>query len=725
MRLIAFFTRMLPATFLLAAPFVSAAQAPPATQLIDDPLESLSPRATRGEEDEDRLDALAHFSAGRVLQQRQQFKQALRQYERALRLDDVAGPALRDLVPLAFAAGRHDEGLRYLVKYADQSTIEPELLEQAADYISESGDWKGAIRLDERALAETKKGKPSAQQVLLNLQLGRLYALTEQDRESAAALKHVMEALEDPDKFGLDAKQRKNLLGDGGANYELMGTVFLEAKRVEDAKAAFEKFDSITPDPGILALNMARCELAAGKPQAALDELQKCTSAKTPVPTIAPYELLAKALAELKQSDQLLPRLEEMRKAQPKNIMLAYFLGQQYFEAGKFEKAQELLEEVQSQKPTVQSYRRLAGVYRRTDQTEQLLELLGQMIEKGGSLAPLGSDGKEMAADGKLVDALVEMAQKKYGGAADADFDSLKAAALIAGQAKRWDDAEKLFNLAIKARPKAASELLLAWGLGLFLDEKYDRAAAVFQRGIDDKNLADENASLYFYLAGALEMQGKTEEAFADAKAAVEKEPKNAKMASGPAWILTHAKRYDDPVKAYEAIVEKFDDDFTTDGARDLVREARSALSNLCVIRRDIPPAVEWLQQVLDEFPDDPGANNDLGYLWADENQHLHRAYHMIRSAVAAEPDNYAYRDSLGWVLHRLGRDGEALVQLQKAVEPEKPEGEVLDHLGEVYAKLGQAGEAQTAWKRSAEAYKKAGEEEKMNAVEKKMTKAE
>jgi Flp pilus assembly protein TadD len=234
-----------------------------------------------------------------------------------------------------------------------------------------------------------------------------------------------------------------------------------------------------------------------------------------------------------------------------------------------------------------------------------------------------------------------------------------------------------------------------------------------------------ENASLYFYLAGALEMQGKTDEASAAAKTAAEKDAKNPNMASRPAWILYHAKRYDEAAKAYEALVEKFDDDFITDGARELVREARAALSNLCVIRHDIPPAVEWLQQVLDEFPDDPGASNDLGYLWADENQHLHRAYRMIQLAVAAEPDNYAYRDSLGWVLHRLGRDGEAVVQLQEAVEPEKPEGEVLDHLGEVYAKLGQSGEAQAAWKRSAEAYKKAGEEGKMKAVEKKMKKAE
>jgi Flp pilus assembly protein TadD len=143
-------------------------------------------------------------------------------------------------------------------------------------------------------------------------------------------------------------------------------------------------------------------------------------------------------------------------------------------------------------------------------------------------------------------------------------------------------------------------------------------------------------------------------------------------------------------------------------------------LSNLYVMKHDMPQAVELLEQVLDEYPDDAGANNDLGYLWADENQHLHRSERMIQLAVDAEPDNFAYRDSLGWVLHRMGRDDEALVQLKKAVEPEKPEGEVLDHLGEVEAALGHKDEAQAVWKQSAEAFQKAGEAEKMKAVQKK-----
>jgi tetratricopeptide (TPR) repeat protein len=216
-------------------------------------------------------------------------------------------------------------------------------------------------------------------------------------------------------------------------------------------------------------------------------------------------------------------------------------------------------------------------------------------------------------------------------------------------------------------------------------------------------------------------MEGKTDEALAAAKIAAEKESKNPNIVVRPAWILYHAKRYDDAAKAYRDVLDKFDDDFATDGARDTVREARSALSNLSVLKHDLPPAVEWLEQVLDEFPDDPGANNDMGYLWADENQHLHRAQRMIQLAVDAEPDNYAYRDSLGWVLHRLGRDGEALVQLKKAAETDKPKGEVLDHLGEVYAKLGRSEEAQSSWKQSAEAFKKAGEEDRMSDIEKKL----
>ena len=114
---------------------------------------------------------------------------------------------------------------------------------------------------------------------------------------------------------------------------------------------------------------------------------------------------------------------------------------------------------------------------------------------------------------------------------------------------------------------------------------------------------------------------------------------------------------------------------------------------------------------MLDEYPEDAAALNELGYLWADQGVHLDRALEMIRKAVAAEPDNAAYRDSLGWVLYRLGRGEEAVAELQKAAAGKDPDGEILDHLGDALAKIGRADKADEAWRRTAAAFRKAKEE--------------
>jgi len=734
----------LPAVFIaLTSVFVatlrlSADPTPPAKQPLDNPLEALRPKEPRTEEEEDRLAALAHFSAGRMLEQRQQLPEALREYERAIRYDSDASPAMRELVPLAFSLDRPDEGLRYAVKYVEQNPIDAELLGRAGEYLAESGEWSDALKMYKQAALQSAKEKPSSQQIAVQMEIGRLSFLTDKYAESAAAFKQVMEALESPDKFGIDAEAHKTLLGEGGATYDLMGQVFLEAGEPENAREAFEHFDKIRPDARTLALNLARVDLAAGKPQEAIDRLTKYLEdskeekpAEKPTsedkqnsdnpPSTAAYETLAKALKQLKQDDQLIPKLEALHAGQPKNAALNLFLGQQYVAADQLDKAEELLAAAHAEHPSEKSYAALAEIYRRNNQPEKLLDLLAQMLEKTGSLAALGDEVKSLTENEKIVAALIATAQKQHGGATEEDSYAVRAAGLIAAEAKQWKDVDTLFKLALKADPKSAGELYLVWGLGLFMDDKYAEAATVLQRGIDEKALPDDKPELYYYLAGALEMQGKTDDALAAAKVAVEKQPKNPSYADRTAWVLYHAKRYDEAAKAYQQVLDKFDSDYTTDGARDAVREARGALSNLCSVKHEMPQAVEWLEQVLDEFPDDAGANNDLGFLWADENQHLHRAQKMIQLAVAAEPNNYAYQDSLGWVLFRLGQNAEALTQLQKAADVKEPDGEVLDHLAQVYAKLGQTGEAKAAWKRAAEAFKKADEEEKMKAVEKKL----
>ena len=99
------------------------------------------------------------------------------------------------------------------------------------------------------------------------------------------------------------------------------------------------------------------------------------------------------------------------------------------------------------------------------------------------------------------------------------------------------------------------------------------------------------------------------------------------------------------------------------------------------------------LRKVLVADPENVAALNALGYTLADRTQRYREALEMIDRARTAEPDNAAIVDSYGWVLYRLGRNDEALVQLRRAWTLNK-DPEIAAHVGEVLWVLGQKEEA-------------------------------
>ena len=156
------------------------------------------------------------------------------------------------------------------------------------------------------------------------------------------------------------------------------------------------------------------------------------------------------------------------------------------------------------------------------------------------------------------------------------------------------------------------------------------------------------------------------------------------------------------------------------------MRDARLALSNIDVVAGKIDDAEEWLEQVLDEFPEDVGALNDLGYLWADNGQHLELSESMIRVAVTREPKNKAYRDSLGWVLFRLGRYPEAVAELKAAATAEDDsDATILDHLAEAQLRTGDRDGAIATWNRAAAGFEKTADTEKARQIREKVSQAQ
>ncbi|KAF1013896.1 MAG: Beta-barrel assembly-enhancing protease [Stenotrophomonas maltophilia] len=110
--------------------------------------------------------------------------------------------------------------------------------------------------------------------------------------------------------------------------------------------------------------------------------------------------------------------------------------------------------------------------------------------------------------------------------------------------------------------------------------------------------------------------------------------------------------------------------------------------------RRDnISRAEADLCKILVTEPENVAALNALGYTLADRTTRYQEALELIDRARVAEPDNAAILDSYGWVLYRLGRNEDALVQLRRAWTLAK-DAEIAAHVGEVLWVLGKHDEA-------------------------------
>jgi tetratricopeptide (TPR) repeat protein len=701
-----------------------AAAEPVGPAELDDRPEPFTPLKKPTEHAVNHQEALALFAAGRMEEQRGNLPGALRYYQRALRLDPRALPVVRQIIEVTHNLDRVSEYLRYAQLAVELDPSDQRLVVALADQLTNDGKFAEALKLYQLARSRPDVNKKKADYIVMTLRAGIIALQLERPKEAADAFVEVMEALDAPKEYGLDAAQRKTLLGKDGQMYAVFGDAFLSADRADRALEAFEKADKLAPNKATAAFFRARVKAHQKAYDEAIAQLQIYFDAHANDREEAPYELLKKILTDTGRSGDLIPRLEKLQLADPENVHLRAFLAEEYLAAKQFALAEPLFQELLKKSPQVDAYRAgLVDVYRQTKKADGIIKLLGDAVDKSGSLASVASQVKAIVSDAALMDSLFEAARARQKASPGLSYSENLALAQTFLEGKRYEPAGEFYDAVLNTKPKNAAEILLNWGLGLLSADQHAAAVKVLQRGIDEKLLPKGNPTLHNYLAIALEFDGKTEAALEAARAAAKMGEKSARLESRIAWIYYHAKRYDEATRHYRELIERHDSDYRSDDVRRVLREARLTLSNIAVVQHAIPQAEEWLEQVLDEFPDDVSASNDLGYLWADEGKNLERALKMVQLAVAAEPENGAYRDSLGWALYRLGRYDEALVELKKAAAEPDPDGVILDHLGDIYLALKQIGPARETWQRAIASLKKQNDKDKIGQIEEKLKK--
>jgi Tfp pilus assembly protein PilF len=112
--------------------------------------------------------------------------------------------------------------------------------------------------------------------------------------------------------------------------------------------------------------------------------------------------------------------------------------------------------------------------------------------------------------------------------------------------------------------------------------------------------------------------------------------------------------------------------------------------------------ARDYFKKTLALDKDHDGALNSLAYMYAEDNVELDDAIKMARRAIAIDPSNGAYYDTLGWSLFKKGMNAESLMALQKA-ELYTQDPVLYEHIGDVYKAVNEFALARKFWARALE----------------------
>lgn len=367
----------------------------------------------------------------------------------------------------------------------------------------------------------------------------------------------------------------------------------------------------------------------------------------------------------------------------------------------------------------------------------------------------LGQIYRELHQMDKAEDALVKARQYSPG-----SLDVMYNEALLYQAQGRFDDAIRVLSEAV-TEVKAQSASMPS--RKRFLSVLYQQLGQLYR---DTQNYSasvntyeelghlgdDEDRRARLLIMDTYRMAKDLPKAIAAGKEAVAKYPRDPEIKSNYALLLGETAQTDDAVKLLRAQLtgNASDRDIYLNVAqiyerarryKDAEQSARSAeaiagsprdnemvwflLGAIYERQKMFDKAEVEFKKALDVDPKSPAVLNYYGYMLGDLGIRLEEAQSLVQRALAEDPYNGAYLDSLGWIYYKENKLSDAEATLRKALDRESHDPTIHSHLGDVYAKSGRPEQAAAEWEKSLAEWKRVlpadVEPEKVAEVEKKV----
>ncbi|MEP7340630.1 MAG: tetratricopeptide repeat protein [Acidobacteriota bacterium] len=246
------------------------------------------------------------------------------------------------------------------------------------------------------------------------------------------------------------------------------------------------------------------------------------------------------------------------------------------------------------------------------------------------------------------------------------------------------------------------------------------------------RRLIDEHNPLVELITiEGLREDGKRREALELIRAAIRRFPDDRSLKLTEAITLSELGRYGESLELLSTMIKGRPDDATEDASiyllmssvhlqNNKLKESEEAARKAVTLNPDDlegqiqlssvleklgknDAAEKGLRELLQNQPDNATALNNLGYFLLERTPRQQEALNLIEQAIAIEPVNGSFLDSLGWAHYKLGNLDKARESLEKAVVYSRRSATAHEHLGDVLQKQGHSIEAKRQWEKALE----------------------
>jgi tetratricopeptide (TPR) repeat protein len=567
--------------------------------------------------------------------------------------------------------------MRTALKYNPNSSA---IYLEMAGLMAKSGNSQEAIEYAQKA-AELDPRDPGPHWLLANI-----YFRPQMRGDSATA--DIQKAIKELEKL-------RELSPSDERIYYALGGAYFELNQPEKAIEAYEKFQSISTDVDNGYREIAKYYERIGNSEKAAEYL--LLGLKNQPESVESLTMLAAIYLKQSKNTEAIPIYKKLLAVTGDNAGASRRLASLLIESGENSEAITVLKNLAKTAPGDPISQTLLGRAQiGLHKYPEAIETLKSVSTNDLSISMeaqfyLGRAYEESGNRKEAIDIFSRLLQK-----IPADDEEAKSNRLLFQHrlaANYWETGEREKAIAIyqdmaKADPKANALLMQAYRISRQFDkaiplgkEQFEKDPANLQTGIE--------------YAQALTDAGRTKEGAEILNKLLQNNPEEVDLYIALSQLYLQDKRFSDAEKILLRAEEK--------NPKEGSDKERIKFQKATVYERqkDYDRAEFLFKELLKDNPSNATVLNYLGYMLADRGVRLDEAVKYVKEALAIDPRNGAYLDSLGWAYFKLNDLHNAEKYLLEADGIVKNDPTIVEHLGDLYFKTGDLQKAESYWAKS------------------------